>query len=59
MTESKKKYKKKILRKYIEIYPTDCDIIDMLDLLERCGFPFQKFAKMAIKAYIEFIRENK
>ena len=56
MTDSKRKYKEKIVRKYIEVYPSERDIIEVMDFLDATGYPFQRFAKDAIKRYIKEIK---
>ena len=58
MTDSKRKYKEKIVRKYIEIYPSEHTIIGFIDFLNATGYPFQRFAKDAIKRYIKEIKGN-
>ena len=58
MTDSKRKYKEKIVRKYIEIYPSESAIIEFIYFLNATGYPFQRFAKDAIKRYIKEIKGN-
>ena len=59
MTESKKKYKKKVLRKYIEFYPTDKDIIEFCNIANRAGYKFQAIIKELLRDYISEVKNGK
>lgn len=54
MRDSQRKYKQKVIRKYIELYGSDKDIKLFIDILIKAGYNFQSLVKELIR---EFIRE--
>lgn len=53
MNNAQRKYKTKIIRKYIEIYPNESDLIEFIDELKKSGIPFNSYVKTLIKIIIE------
>lgn len=49
MTKSKRNYKKKIVRKYVEFYPNDKYLLDIVDKMKRNNISFNHFVKRAIE----------
>ena len=58
MTESKRKYKEKIVRKYLELYPTDKDIIEFYNISKRAGYKFQTILKELLRQYISEVQNG-
>lgn len=58
MTDSKRKYKEKIVRKYIELYPTDKDIIEFYNISKRAGYKFQTIIKELLRQYISEVKSG-
>ena len=50
MNNAKKKYKQKVTRKYVEIYPNDRILQDVLTRLRRNGIPFGTYVKALLIA---------
>lgn len=48
--DAKKRYKKKILRIYVELYPTDTDVITQLTARKFAGEPAATYIKRLIRA---------
>lgn len=52
MNKSKKLYKSKIVRKYVEFYPTDKELISYIEQQQRDGLSFATFVKSTIRREI-------
>lgn len=55
MNKAKKDYKRKIIRKYIELYLCDTDIIKVIDFLKNHNISFNSYVKKLIR---QDIKEN-
>lgn len=49
MKEAQRKYKKKIIRKYVEIYPNDSEVIIALNVCKCYGVSFNRYIKELMK----------
>ena len=52
MNNAQRKYKTKIIRKYIEIYPSESELIEFIEDLKKSGIPFNSYVKTLIKIII-------
>lgn len=48
MNKAKKKYKAKVVRKYIEIYPSELELIAIIEKLKANGVAFSTYVKELI-----------
>ena len=53
MNNAQRKYKTKIIRKYIEIYPSESELIEFNKKKKKSGIPFNSYVKTLIKIIIE------
>ena len=53
MNNAQRKYKAKIIRKYVEIYPSESELIEFIEDLKKSGIPFNSYVKTLIKIIIE------
>ena len=53
MNNAQRKFKRKIIRKYIEIYPNESDLLEFIEDLKKSGIPFNSYVKTLIKIIIE------
>lgn len=49
MNKAKKKYKAKVVRKYIEIYPSETELITTIEKLKASGVAFSTYVKELIR----------
>lgn len=59
MNNAQRKYKTKIIRKYVEIYPSDNDLIEFIEDLKKSGIPFNSYVKTLIRIIIEMSKVGK
>lgn len=57
MNNAKKKYKQKVIRKYVEVYPNEVILRDVMERLQRDGIAFGTYVKALIVAD-EFTRRG-
>lgn len=50
MNNAKKKYKQKVIRKYVEIYPNEGILRNVMERLQRDGIAFGTYVKALIIA---------
>lgn len=49
MKESQRKYKKKIIRKYVEIYPSDKELLQAIEACKVYDIAFSRYVKELIR----------
>ena len=59
MNNAQRKYKSKIIRKYVEIYPNESDLIEFIEDLKKSGIPFNSYVKTLIRIIIEMSKVGK
>ena len=52
MNKAKKNYKAKIVRKYVEFYPTESDLINFIEAQQARGVSFASIVKGFIRYYM-------
>lgn len=58
MNKAKQRYQKKVTRKYVDIYPTECAIIDYINKRKAEGINFATLVKalLALEAYKDAVQ---
>lgn len=58
MNNTKKRYKAKITRKYVEFYPTEADLVAFVEEQQRRGISFASIVKGFIRYYLYLTKIN-
>ena len=59
MNKSKKNYKTKVVRKYVEFYPTERDLIEFIEAQQAQGIPFAATVKGFIRYYLYLTKQGR
>ena len=52
-TKAKQRYQKKVVRKYVDFYPNEQNLVAYIDRQKKAGVPFATFIKCVLAMMIE------